>query len=111
MTALMELTRRLAGLLGWSELTDAGGALLGRPPGGAENSRGQAAVPDWCGDWSAAGPISAEHEIDIFHSHSSVRGQWDVAQHARANIVDDDRDAATREAIVRAVIGKLEAVK
>jgi hypothetical protein len=53
--------QRLAGLLGWTELFVAGSALLGRPPSGAPNSRGQAAVPDWCGCWEACGPLMVEH--------------------------------------------------
>lgn len=107
----MELNKRLAELLGWTNVVDAGGALLGCPPGGAENSRDQAAVPDWCGNWAAAGPLGAKHEIDILHNWESVCGRWDAgySQHVRIAVVEDRRDLATREATVRAAIAKLEA--
>lgn len=50
--------KRLAELLGWSNLIEVGGALVGTPPAGAAASRGQALVPDWLGDWAAAGRCS-----------------------------------------------------
>ena len=60
--------KRLAELLGWTSIIEVGGALVGTPPAGAAASRGQAMVPDWTGDWAAAGPLSTEHEIDLLHN-------------------------------------------
>ena len=57
----MELNRRLAALLGWTEIVNVGGAWLGRPPGGSQKSRDQAKVPNWCGDWVACGPLLSQH--------------------------------------------------
>lgn len=105
--------KRLAGLLGWTSLVEVGGALLGTPPAGAPECRGQAAVPDWCGDWSAIGPLAAEHQVDVLHSWGSVHCLWGAGANcaARASVdhEDDDRDAATRLALTRAVRDKLEA--
>jgi hypothetical protein len=53
----LELNRRLALLLGWSNIVDVGGALLGQPPAGEPECRSQAAIPDWAGSWSACGPL------------------------------------------------------
>lgn len=51
----------LATLLGWTSLCSVGGgALLGTPPHGAPASRGQAQVPDWCGDWQACGTLMTQ---------------------------------------------------
>lgn len=107
----LELNKRLAELLGWTNVVDAGGALLGRPPGGAANSRDQAAVPNWAGDWAAAGPLGAEHEIDILHNWQSVYGRWGrgYSEHVHVAVVDDDRAAATCLALALAAIAKLEA--
>lgn len=103
--------KRLAELLGWTSLVEVGGSLLGTPPAGAAESRGQALVPDWAGDWAAAGPLSTEHEIDLLHNWSSVNAVWAHGKQAREviEIEIDNRDDGTRLAIVRAVIAKLEA--
>ena len=55
----------LAIAYGWTNLVDVGGTLLGTPPGGAQNSRGQAAVPHWTRDWSACGPLISAHDLSI----------------------------------------------
>ncbi|TQK10226.1 hypothetical protein [Herbaspirillum sp. SJZ107] len=52
-----EANRRLAELLGWTDLFSTGGAWLGQPPGVLPPSR----VPDWCGDWAACGPLQAQY--------------------------------------------------
>lgn len=54
---------RLAGLLGWTNLFIAGGSLIGTPPSGAPQCRGQAAVPRWTRDWKACGPLLVEHNV------------------------------------------------
>lgn len=68
----MELNKRLAELLGWQNIFDAGGTLIGRPPGGAENSRDQAAVPNWAGNWAAAGPLAMVMSIRVDPMSSGV---------------------------------------
>lgn len=106
--------KRLAELLGWTSLVDVGGSLLGTPPAGAAEIRGQALVPDWAGDWAAAGPLIAEHSLDILHSWGHVGARPDDAAHQRRASVDenaDNRDQATRMAIVQSVIAKLEAAQ
>ncbi|MFZ3286569.1 MAG: hypothetical protein WA191_06935 [Telluria sp.] len=109
-----EANRRLAGLLGWTSIVDVGGALLGTPPDGSAQCRGQAKVPDWAGDWRECGPLGSEHQVDLLHSWSAVYGKWESNRHSRAAVTDDDeggdnRDEAARLAIVQAVCDKMKA--
>jgi hypothetical protein len=97
--------RRLAELTGWSGIVDVGGALLGTPPRGQAACRGQAAVPDWSGDWRACGPLLSEHLIDVGHLRTLVAAA--SPQGCRTAGVSTNRDAATRAVIVAAVIAKL----
>ena len=100
----MECNRTLAGLLGWTEIVELGGALLGMPPAGDPQCRGQALVPDWHGDWRDCGPLIAMIGIDIamwWPHHFEVDGE-DVACSDHAS-----RDAALRHAIVKAAISAL----
>jgi hypothetical protein len=55
---VMKVNRQLAELLGWQNVVDVGGMLLGRPPEGAPDSRDQAPVPNWAGSWAEAGPLA-----------------------------------------------------
>jgi hypothetical protein len=98
----MELNRRLAQLLGWTEIVDVGGAWLGRPPGGSQKSRDQAKVPDWCGDWAACGPLLS-HCVVAGATSPSV-DDCDFMQDRQ----DSGDDAALRRVIVAATISKLE---
>jgi len=53
----LDANRRLAELMGWTNIFEVIGALLGTLPDGAAQSRGQARVPDWNGDWRGCGPL------------------------------------------------------
>lgn len=106
------MNRKLAEALGWSSIVETGGALLGAPPAGQPETRGQALVPDWCGDWRACGPLLAAHGL------ATRTTAWDVSAScmegfggtAFEQVVDHgDIDAALRTAIVRASIQYLEA--
>lgn len=105
--------KRLAELLGWTNLVEVDGALLGMPPTGAAESRGQALVPDWAGDWAAIGSLAAEHQVDVLHNWESVHGRWGAAANCAVRVavdhIADDRDAATRMAVTLAVAAQLEA--
>lgn len=105
---------RLATLFGWTNLFALGGALLGTPPAGVPNSRGQALVPDWCRDWRPTGPLIGAYGIEL---------QWvngDTAVEALANtrqmyekFTEQLADHATPDhavllAVVRAVTAMLE---
>jgi hypothetical protein len=102
----MECNRTLAGLLGWTEIVELGGALLGMPPVGDPQCRGQAMVPDWHGDWRDCGPLIAMFGIDI----------WCWSQRIGANDVSSmycdhaSPDAALRHAIVQASIEIIETI-
>ena len=96
--------KRLAELLGWSNLIEVGGALVGTPPAGAAASRGQALVPDWMGDWAAAGPLLAQFDIRLIPVSAGV----DAAGFLEWYRFYPDRDAAARAAIVKAVTHRLE---
>lgn len=105
--------RRLAELLGWTEIFDVGGALLGTPPPGQPACRDQAKVPDWTGDWRACGPL-----LTIYIRKIELRPDFIIvgAVYGAPASFDDawprnggDDDAIARRAIVDAVIEKLEA--
>lgn len=96
--------KRLAELLGWTNIVEVGGALVGTPPSGAAASRGQAIVPDWMGDWAAAAPLLAQFEIRLMPMSAGV----DAAGFLEWYRFYPDRDAAARAAIVKAVTHRLE---
>ena len=96
--------KRLAELLGWSNLIEVGGALVGTPPAGAAASRGQAMVPDWLGDWKATAPLLVQFEIRLMPMSAGV----DASGFLEWYRFYPDRDAAARAAIVKAVTHRLE---
>jgi len=96
--------KRLAELLGWTRIVEVGGALVGTPPAGAAASRCQALVPDWLGDWAAAGPLLAQFEIRLTPASTCVDASGFLARYR----CYQDRDAAARAAIVKAVTHRLE---
>lgn len=99
----MNANRRLAELLGWTSITETGGALLGTPPAGQPRCRGQAKVPDWTGDWRDCGPLVSAHLIDLLAAVLTY-GAFDADQVRDAGAKGD----AIRAAAVQAVIAKLE---
>lgn len=110
----MDANRRLAELLGWTELFKVGGAWLGRPPGGCQKSRDQAKVPDWTGDWRDCGPLMVEHIRRMrLWPHRGIVGttpsdpqEYDLVRDRERG---ESRDECTRRLIVDAVILQLEA--
>jgi hypothetical protein len=96
--------KRLAELLGWSNIVEVGGALVGTPPAGVVASRGQAMVPDWMGDWAAAGPLLAQFEIRLMPMSAGV----DAGGFLEWYRFYPDKDAAARAALVKAVTHRLE---
>lgn len=114
MTRSEQANFSLATLLGWCNLAlVGGGAILGTPPGGAPNSRGQAMVPDWCGDWAVAGPLMVEHgAYPEFHcpgaDHMYVRHEFSGATFIALRDFAS-RDAAVRFAVVAIVTESLRA--
>jgi hypothetical protein len=105
-----EANRQLALLQGWVDIVAAGAALLGAPPWAAENSRRQVQVPDWCGNWECCGPIMTKLGCAVI-----VIGNFvfpDVLRHPDIfeRLTDhEDRNLATRYAIVRAAIEEIKA--
>lgn len=105
----LELNRRLATMLGWSEIIELGGALLGRPPEGQPSCRNQAKVPDWAGDWRDCGPLIGEHHITVdSDTVFCVEARCGKGRWVEASMEDISRDEATRRAIVLAAIAKLD---
>ncbi|MDC8756246.1 hypothetical protein [Janthinobacterium fluminis] len=100
---VMDANARLAALKGWTNMVDVGGALMGRPPDGGERGRGQAMVPDWCGDWSAAGPLIGEHGLMV---EAMGAGGCAGGVYVRFDAFAD-RDTALRFAIVAAATHRL----
>lgn len=74
-------------------------------------------VPDWCGNWNAAGPLIREYKVDIMHSWDHVYFRDSKDSHTRKNvstIESEDRidksklDEQMRIGIVEAVIHSIE---
>ena len=101
--------KRLAELLGWTHITEVGGALVGTSPAGVAESRGQALVPDWVGDWAAAGQLICEYRVDLEWSHDgmdvvAIINRNDMYGKFPVLLADfSTPDAAARAAVVRAV--------
>ena len=74
MNKYTEANKRLAIAKGWIDIVEVGGALLGTPPDGAPGSRGQAMVPDWCGDWKECGTLLKECDVKWFKDFVLARG-------------------------------------
>lgn len=89
---------------GWTNLVEAGGSLVGTPPAGAEDSRGQAAVPRWARDWNACGPLMVEHRLIWLINDGHVFAGLPNGRVLAATALADhpDEDAAVRHAIVMA---------
>lgn len=101
-----EANTRLATLLGWTKIFDVGALLMGTPPSGAPASRNQAVVPDWCGDWRAAGPLVGQFGLSVaaMSRGAAVGGKFHrYTLHA-------GRDAAIRYLVVLAATARLEAL-
>ena len=95
--------KRLAALLGWSRIAEVGGALIGTPPAGAAESRGQALLPDWAGDWAAAGPLAVEYDIVVEPgTRASSAGGYMVHHYLHTS-----KNAAVKFAIAMALMHKL----
>lgn len=109
----IDANRRLAELLGWTDIVDVGGAWLGMPPGGSQHSRDQARVPDWVGDWNACGPLMVQFIRRMrLWPHRAVVGTTTVgADLARDTAASESEDARTRRLIVDAVIAELEVTR
>jgi len=112
----LDANRRLAGLLGWTNIVDVGNALLGKPTWVCDNSRDQVKIPDWAGDWACCGPLIAEYLIEVTHVtaeiihmqevSASIKG-WKAAK--MVGCMGQDWNPGTRLCIVNAVCTKLEA--
>lgn len=108
-----DLNRRLAPLLGWTNIIELGGALLGTPPAGQPHCRGQAQVPNWAGDWRDCGPLIGQYGMSVgrtaLDAIATCRGLDLYGPGIEAFADHESEDAAMRSAIVSSVIAKLEA--
>lgn len=103
-SAYTEANRKLAASLGWTSIFEVGNSLMGTPPDGAPRSRGQALVPDWCGDWLAAGPLAAQYRLSVACMVKGVSVGGEYQQYAEHT----SRDHAVRYLIVLAVTFRRE---
>ena len=110
------LNTKLALLIGWTNIVESGGSLLGTPPNGSPNSRDQMLVPNWNGDWKACGLLIVRYFLSIVTTDDYVGCAFNFTQicgkdrhwHYEPYCSHLDRDAAMRQAIVWSVITKLE---
>jgi len=106
----MDLNRRLAELLGWTELEVRNGFVFGRRPG----CQDEVATPDWLGDWRACGPLQAQYVRRLrTWSHRAVIGVTPSSPGEHDVVLDrgqgESADQLLRRSIVAAVIAHLEA--
>lgn len=105
-----EINARRADVDGWTRIVQVGSApfsMLGTPPDGAPNSRGQAMIPDYCGDWRHVGRALASYTkssvwTDEIFCYVVLR---DLESHVamREMIADHPSlDAAMRTAVIKA---------
>lgn len=99
--------RRLAELLGWTNIVDVGNALLGMPPWAIPNARGQCQVPNWAGSWKDAGPLVTKYRLQITSMSTCVAVSGAVIRYAD----HPNDDAATLYGIVEALAMLLERSK
>lgn len=106
MSPTMEANHRLATALGWTNIVDVGNALLGKPTWVCDNSRDQVKIPNWAGDWKDCGPLLSQYVIHTSQKENHVVAVEDFLFAREVVMVKfgEDRDAATRLAIVRAAI-------
>ncbi len=108
----MNLNKRLAELLGWTSITDVGGALVGTPPAGTPDCRGQAAAPDWRGNDGDSFKLMVEQKISVEQGVDYVCVTvGKITRYCPLIKVCQKRDQATRQMIVEVVIKKLEAAR
>jgi hypothetical protein len=58
-----QLNLKLAELLGWTNISQTNGALLGKPPPGHYCVRDQALIPNWTNDWQHCGPLIVQYQL------------------------------------------------
>lgn len=112
----IEAERRLAELLGWTNLVEVGGSLVGTPPEGGV--RGQAAVPRWARDKAAAFDLIV-HCTLLVDVATICKQTWATSEGFTSFVESWDNhpsvEQATMFAIVKAAIAgeqtKLEASK
>jgi hypothetical protein len=59
----LDLNQELAKLLGWTELFQTRGALIGRPPGGSPTTRDQCMAPNWIGNFNDCCELGLSYRI------------------------------------------------
>ena len=80
---------------------------MGTPTSDAPSSRGQAPVPDWCGDWQACGPLLAEFGLPYM---DWVHG-WLLGVQGHKGTNSERRNSDLRYVIVLAAIDELSVRK
>lgn len=112
MDKYLEAEKRLAELIGWSQVefdTFRAGALTGMLPD--KSSFGEI-VPQWTRDWNACGPLMVEHGLyPEVYTDAGLEFVWIKRSFCKVNVPvseHPDKDTAVRYAIVQAVIAKLE---
>lgn len=106
----IDMNRRLAELLGWTNITEVNVVRLsGIPPGPLLiDALRLFPVPNWCGDWAACGPLLALYKLNISTSNydfcSILMRRGTLGVRINEHYIEHaSRDDAIRYAIVRAV--------
>jgi hypothetical protein len=111
------LNKELAVLLGWTNIVEVDGSLLGLPPEGTDSVHGQVLVPDWVNSWDACGPFISLYRLDTTFSIAQISVHYSskvTLERKRAyGLYRDgiDKDSLLRTTIVEAVIAILTEIK
>lgn len=97
----VNLNWKVAEALGWTGLFKIGGSIVGQPPGGSPNSRNQAMVPNWSGDFNLCCELGLQYNV---YPH---RGEVEY----RMRDGEMDRATAFRHVMLLSVLASLSLSK
>jgi len=107
MNIYMQANQRLAELLGWTNVVEVDGALMGVAPHGTPYCHDHAVVPDWCGDWAACMALVMRQDGEILeallNAIKSLSLNLDIAR-----LEHTDLERATRYILIVSVIATNE---
>ncbi|BCG50026.1 hypothetical protein [Ralstonia phage RP13] len=110
------IERKLAELLGWFDITQITGSLIGSHKDLRLDTRGQAAIPQWTRRWSDCGPLMVKYRISPTYGKNEYGKYVWIFNELRCIgevCLNDhyDEDLAVMLAVITAVINTIEALK
>lgn len=100
----LTLEKKLAEALGWINIVSNGSSLLGKPPTGLPECRGQALIPAWTRDWAACGLLIGEYNVRIT-PNTRLNSVYTMTKPDTKSFVADYEDYSCKhEAIMWAIV-------